>query len=126
MTPEQAQKYNIPVIQGGRGEWQFNDQLYVNGILYVVRYVDKSCVSCISRNDYGRVFDLYDSALIWLPPAINDEQPERGLWGMVDWTRFIGETQGNGTLTILDEDTDVTWNSDPTNALLQAIAEQNN
>ncbi len=62
---------------------------------------------------------------IWFPLPIDPVNSERGLWGMINWERFIAETQSDGSLTILDEDTQESWNNNPSFSLLKALVVQN-
>ena len=125
MTPKQAKKYDIQAIQGRRTEWHRLDQVYnvVNkkGIITELRkngrprwilYEDGFCV-----NDPWAI-------LIWLPRIFDDEQPERGLFGMVNDLVGIYQKKPGGNWYCFGYDFECQADT-PTNALLQAIAEQN-
>ena len=124
MTPEQAEKYNIPAIQGRRKEWHRFDQVYnvVNkkGIITELKngrprwivYEDGFCV-----NDPWEI-------LIWIPRTIDDEQPQRGLWGMVKDLTGIYQKKPGGNWYCFGYGFECQA-ATPTDALLQAIAEQN-
>jgi hypothetical protein len=63
----------------------------------------------------------------WFPLPIDLVNPERGLWGMVDWGRFVASV-GNGGVVNIQE---FPWGREmffasatPTLALLKALAHQ--
>lgn len=66
--------------------------------------------------------------MLRLPLPIDPVNPERGLWGMVDWRRFHVEDSLNydGMLTIFERAScgTFTFNGTPTLALLKALAHQ--
>lgn len=92
-------------------------------LVYVRWYSDKPWrdQSCDKR-------EWADEHFIRLPLPIDPVNPERGLWGMVDWGRFDAHC-GGGNLYIFETDRwsreifDTNWKR-PTLALLKALAHQ--
>ncbi len=69
----------------------------------------------------------YNKNVIRLPLPIDPRNPERGLWGMVDWEKWGRNINGEG-IYLYDREIgevhiDFTWNN-PTLALLKALAAQ--
>ena len=87
MTEEMLKLYNHPYIQSKRGEWQVGDMLYAEG--YTVPYTT-FCADCQTQES------MEDTGAIWLPRTIDDLNPERGLWEMVDWQGVNEHTFNNG------------------------------
>lgn len=56
------------------------------------------------------------------PLAIDSENPERGLWGMIDWDRFFVRIRASGKMNIQCQD--FVAEDYPTLALLKALAAQ--
>lgn len=53
---------------------------------------------CLRHNEH-----CYNEKFIFCPLPIDPRNPERGLWGMVDWNRFYGELNGpNGEIAIFE------------------------
>ena len=129
MTPEQAQKYNIPAIQGRRGEWQAGDMVYSHKLgIGCVFIADEEITEVYFQSETGSwEYKTKDNKLIWLPRAIDDDNDERGLILMCQGFNGLCQLHnkkwlckwwiGNG----LQSSTGDT----PTDALLQAITEQN-
>jgi hypothetical protein len=70
------------------GEWKYAD-----------RYLNPKRSKCYY---YTSIFDdTMTSYCIWLPPVFDPENPERCLWGMVDWNRFIPYISPEGNMTIM-------------------------
>lgn len=74
----------------------------------------------------------YDSER-WIicPLAIDSDNPERGLWGMIDWNKYSYSPNDDGTVDIneryegdFDSEKWHCYNSTPTLALLRALAHQ--
>jgi hypothetical protein len=65
---------------------------------------------------------------ILLPHAIDPVNPERGLWGMIDWKRYsIATTCENGNIQIIVISNDEDFSTKvikPTTALLKALCHQ--
>ena len=66
--------------------------------------------------------------VLFVPPAIDPENPKRGLWGMVDWSLFkIAKVFDNGNIAIRNVELDECkfYVADtPYLALLKALAHQ--
>jgi hypothetical protein len=81
MTQEEMIKlYARKYIQDKRGEWRVGDKGY-DRTYNDVYLVTKDIANALNdpETEPGR--------FIWLPLPIDPINPERGLWGMVDWKR---------------------------------------
>jgi hypothetical protein len=74
-----------------------------------------------SRVIYKRNWD----ELLRIPKSIDWQNPERGLWGMVDWKRFYIE-EHHGAVDVLNADSDeaLCTEADPFTALLKTLCMQ--
>jgi len=65
---------NHPAIQGRRGEWLPGDRYWIKSYhLFSLIVFDPEQIP---------------NHAIWLPPLSDPIQPERGLWGMINWNRW--------------------------------------
>ena len=65
-----------------------------------------------------------NTGLIRLPQVHDWQNPERGLWGMVDWKKYAGDIQDNGEISIIEIDGDFSIRAAPELALLRACMHQ--
>ena len=100
--------YRNPAIQNKRGEWQIGDAFTITG----------NCILYVTENT------IVPKEAVWLALTIDDRNPERGLWGMVDWERAPGWQMwiGIGRDIRVKKETDNIYN--PTLAILKALAAQ--
>lgn len=70
-----------PSIQGRRGKWQDADTYAIESGKWAVENHHTDHHSAITRHQQGW-------EPIWLPPLSDPIQPERGLWGMINWNRW--------------------------------------
>ena len=81
--------------------------------------VDYPCVICSTFRD-----NMKCNSKIILPLPIDPVNPERGLWGMVDWKRFVRRILSDGKIEILIPEANICYIADPETALLKALCEQ--
>jgi hypothetical protein len=80
--------------------------------------------------DNGNAYWVSHEDFAYLPIPIDPRNPERGLWGMVDWSRFWCEVYSDGHLLIRRRPrneydiSDFRVKGEPTEALLRALCEQ--
>lgn len=69
---------------------------------------------------------IYFGACIVIPLPIDRDNPERGLWGMLDWNQWIGGSSIDGSgFYIMHQRSSIEFKSEtPTLALLRALARQ--
>ncbi len=102
------------------GEWEIGDLYYDPCSLDEINYG----VNIIQSNDFNFNGDLEhgDEGFIRLPQVhdLNDEK--RGLWGMVDWNRWIGGSSVDGSgFYMIHQILDIEFNpATPELALLRA------
>jgi hypothetical protein len=119
-TPEEL-KYFVAlrdVIAGKMGDvWKYGERWFVYNGELPLRCYTFGVGSHLPR------YDIEDGFLIIrLPLPIDPENPERGLWGMIDWYRFFVRFRANGKMNIQCQDFVV--DDYPTLALLKALAWQ--
>ena len=128
-------KYYIalqPKIREAMGEWQPGDRGYSDGIEYfftgTVWWSDTKYYQFKSVEDgVSHIDTQVTDSIIRLPLPIDPRNPERGLWGMVNWNRFFVMVDGNGRMTIAFDDYEgkyIADNDTPTLALLKVLAAQ--
>ena len=84
-----------------------------------------SGVVCTMTDNFGKVnFQEDDPALLRLPLPIDPVNPERGLWGMVDWKSYELITTSAGELAIWGRTMKRSICTAPTEALLKALMAQ--
>ena len=87
-----------PKIKTAMGEWQTGDRGYVNGLGIGILHANG-----LMYFDNGTAISpkWCDSTLI--PLTIDPVNPERGLWGMLDWNQFtLGEWGVDGQIILHD------------------------
>ena len=163
MTPEQLDMHKRlqPLYKRVMGEWKAGDRAYRKSSIFgepfdsqiwpedkrteivSISYISeiKSYWHC--RNEKGEERLLTDddllSATCWrCPHTIDSEHPERGLWGMLDWSKLYQEQNGpDGEIAIYKvpfinycEELGIPIKDhplvtdDPTTAILKALCEQ--
>jgi hypothetical protein len=89
------------VIKANMGEWRIGDYGYINGkpnlCIYIYTRQGKKYIR-LTNEDY--LAD--DERIIRLPAIIDPVNPERGLWGMIDWKMWFFSF--NGIAFIKNED----------------------
>jgi len=104
-----------PFFAEKMGGWEHGDPCVLNGI------EDVYCEDCVGDNIYSD--SVYKKA-IRVPKAYDWKNPERGLWCMVDWTKFY-LAEHHGTVDIhKDTDEILCLGADPFTALLKTLCEQ--
>jgi hypothetical protein len=107
-------KYYIvlqPMIKKAMGEWKYRDVLY-----------------CMRQGTFHYTHEQ-DCCDLLIPLTIDPVNPSRGLWGVLDWTKYaIGGTKNNGDIEILElADKEKYFSSGlitPTEAILKALCHQ--
>jgi hypothetical protein len=128
MTPEEIKKEKLrlhtllqPFYKERMDEWQIGD-----------RYYDKKFKSCSIIHTVMAI-NYIEGRLAYyvrLPLPIDPVNPERGLWGMIDWDKYRIASYDNGECFIFTAPTDLScygWSSGratPELALLRALAKQ--
>jgi hypothetical protein len=118
MNPEELRIMSLPKMQErfreAMGEWQDGDRgITTHGMIF---YFD-------NRSEQ----EEWDTKMGRLPLPIDPRNPERGLWGMVDWVRWnVSQTATGGKLTLHYHDAIQSFYAEdtPTLALLKALAHQ--
>ena len=91
MTDEEL-KYHIAlqgVYREKMGEWPINGDQY--------NYQNKTFYFGGELPE----FDNTERKLIRIPRPIDTENPERGLWGMIDWNKFYIRSHKDGDIQIM-------------------------
>jgi hypothetical protein len=123
MTQEELEYYSLPKLQKlfreKMGEWRANDKgKFLNN--------DPEIITKYLLLDLTNPETLEDWKNNWirLPLPIDPENPERGLWGMVDWRLWnpyiSGGMETMGLMNLCPHEPIST----PTLALLKALAHQ--
>jgi hypothetical protein len=127
MTPEKLDMYKRlqPVFPK---DWKFGDRFTTvyrgKRIIGIVYLIDDDTI-CTVTDKFGKVnFQSDDEALIRIPFPIDRDNPERGLWGMVGWSKYECWLY-DGKMSIHSKDREEIGPrySDPETALLKALAE---
>jgi hypothetical protein len=106
MTPEQLDMYKRlqPLYKRVMGEWQVGDKgcTKIGSPGLIVSLKPETFIVRGQRTQIGDIWfktielvkdaELYD--LNHLPLTIDSENPERGLWGMLDWNKLRQEQYG--------------------------------
>ena len=122
-----------PVIKEKMGEWRIGDYGYIdchdndddcvnvnriNLCIYTDIYHGKKSVRLL--NSVEGIYLADDERIIRLPAIIDPVNPERGLWGMLDWRMW--SFSYNGTACIENEDeTSAFFDADTATVLLNAL-----
>ena len=117
LTPEQLNmiKRLQPKIVKSMGDWQEGDMYIMHG----------SNVHFVCKKD---ILDLSLYKLPCIPKPIDWQNPERGLWGMIDWKAYTFDIKHDGTVFLnkrsLTLQIDCISIGDIFTALLKALCEQ--
>lgn len=118
LTPEQLDMINRlqPFFKERMGEWEHGDSCTLNG------YEDIYCIDCIEDNT-----SIYKDA-IRIPKVYDWQNPDRGLWEMIDWHECEVDILHSGKLDFYPKEAKLLINrivcDDPFTALLKALCEQ--
>jgi len=113
LTPEQLDmiKRLQPVFSEIIKEWSDEDLCYCNECGRKILTYEKHSHGCPVEP-------------IWLPKPIDWQNPERGLWGMLDWKQwYFDQTNICGEISFYNGVAH-SIKSDPFTALLKALCEQ--
>jgi hypothetical protein len=130
MTNEELELFKVlqPNIKEAMGEWRPGDW----------GYDELSCVECFCNSTYPLTFIFPASGtrvlnitkILRLSHDIDRTNPERGLWGMVDWKKYHVKIEADGLMNIFvdygmngKEYVTNGWQT-PTLALLKVLAHQ--
>ena len=132
LSPEELAILSKPHVQAfireRMGAIQKRDSLiYLRGPCFVSEtihpaYYRLQFESYQARNNYEKIF--VDEKAIRIPRSIDDERPERGLWGMIDWSSYELITTAGGELAIWGRTMPRSVCDTPTLALLRALEAQ--
>jgi hypothetical protein len=132
MTDNELALYLDPVNQAHfetvKGEWQYGDYAAFRNKHGLVKEIQ------VNQSSDGRMYEIIlldqvgwieSQYCKWLPRAIDIENPERGLWGMVDWKQWRAYCPyRDGELKIVSDIKPIVCSGTPTAALLMALKEQ--
>lgn len=88
MTPKELELFTElqPHLLKFKGEWKVKyDQILVDGKAETI----DSCYMGMIWVAMDKDSAIYVNNAIWLPRTIDTENPERGLWNMLDWKQWI-------------------------------------
>ena len=140
MTDEELQLYKDlqPLFKEKMGDWWVGDLLYDDFDKWIKiitsMYGSPHCETVMLQKmgsgggATSNKTDVRDSKVIWLPRTIDDRNPERGLWGMVNWGKWnIAVDSGTNQVIVWDKGMNnvYLYGSTPTFAILQALKAQN-
>ena len=117
LTPEQLDmiKRLQPVFNSNVKEWADDDLCYCGDCGHLVRTYYKHSQGCPIEP-------------LWIPKVYDWQNPERGLWGMVDWKAYTFDIKYDGTVFLnkrsLTLQIDCISIGDIFTALLKALCEQ--
>jgi len=79
-----------PCIQGRRGEWREGDRFTIDGETYTIGDYTIAGDGLMAGDVRVYYYFIWDDMIraTWLPPLSDPIQPERGLWGMINWNRW--------------------------------------
>lgn len=132
MTPIELELFTKlqPQLLERKGEWKVGDSAFnketKSFYIYRERLDNVHYFLTESANEHEYLTNELDQ-FIWLPRFVDLDQPERGLWGMLDWNkwRVRTATAEKGSLMIyLKDDQYYLYDGNPTEAVLRALAEQ--
>jgi hypothetical protein len=107
------------VIKANMGEWRIGDYGYINGkpnlCIYIYTRQGKKYIR-LTNEDY--LAD--DERIIRLPAIIDPVNPERGLWGMLDWRMWLFSFDGAAFIENEDKPT-VFFDANTATVLLNAL-----
>ena len=115
LTPEQLDmiKRLQPLFKKRLGNWQKDDMWYSKNIISTSFY-DNMFVGLLPRCPENH-------KALYIPKVYDWQNPERGLWEMIDWTKLDGYITHKGDIYFQDGESDDT---DPFTALLKALVQQ--
>jgi hypothetical protein len=130
MTPEQLDmiKKLQPLFKERMGEWQVGDDIYYDNFPAVIIQIKAegklAYTRCEDRQNFLSVsFSFANENFIRIPKPIDWQNPERGLWGIIDLDMWILSTGiDNANAYIRSADCDI--KADPFTALLKALCQQ--
>jgi len=130
LTQDQLDMINRlqPFFKEKMGGWEHGDPCILSGI------EDVYCEDCVGDNIYDSIY----KKAIRVPKVYDWKNPERGLWGMVDWNKFYQELYGPDGVIAIYKVPFIEYNeemgipvkdhplivSDPFTALLKTLCEQ--
>ncbi len=129
MTPKVLELYKVlqPIFPKDwrAGDWCYDEQTQSLGV-YVGEYSRQGRTSYTIAYAHCLVYADDMSRYLHVPLPIDPVNPERGLWGMVDWSRLWPVISCAGELGIrrVDKEMGVCNLSPPTLALLKALRVQ--
>jgi hypothetical protein len=137
MTPEKLEMHQRlqPLYKKMMGEWQGYDKAIQDGIegrIIVMFDYNNQPSTFVFWSDYEiEPIPLKDDTLR-IPLPIDPVNPERGLWGMVDWEKYYLNTMKAGSVIIRQkpknehdfDSLNCRIIGDPEEALLKALLEQ--
>ena len=104
-----------PLFKKKMGEWYCGDAYVDKKFSAVIQYITPHHLQ--QRTSMG--------SNIRIPETIDGQNPERGLWGMVDWGKWQAGTMLDGGFCIQSQQNPSEFTSNtPTLALLKALAAQ--
>jgi len=120
-------KYFIPLqpmIKKAMGDWKICDKgIWKHPLMTVTVIKSLHGVLVFSYSD-GTTLPVHDSTqdkFIRIPLTIDPVNPKRGLWGMLEGHKTLGE--GTDCVVYVDNHIEVTGNT-PTEAILKALCQQ--
>ena len=129
MTPEQIDllKRLQPFFKKMMGEWHHLDSCYCDklGVGVVMGSFWRVEFHFHRETHYTMEENVGKLSCLRIPKAIDWQNPERGLWGMVHWNNWkIGQNFIPGYLAVISIQKPLKIHSDPFTALLKVLAEQ--
>lgn len=121
LTPEQLDmiKRLQPLFKEKMGDWQVGD-------IIILPDGDLDCIfkaDVVTWRMMPQLSDAFDDCLR-IPKPIDWQNPERGLWGMINWKRFdIKRVSESGGVFLTGGDSGDGF-VDPFTALLMALVQQ--
>ncbi len=102
------------------------DKFIFNGEEYTFRFLNFGKWYCSDKLGMSIEFtNLTIDDILHIPLAIDPINPERGLWGMIDWNEWDSQVLQGGLLYIKQSDKVIGgWMNDPYTAMLKALCEQ--
>jgi hypothetical protein len=127
---EERKLFALPAVQKlfreKMGEWQLDDRGLLPKPYITVRVIKTNNELLFSFID-GGTLSIHDSSVsqfLRIPQTIDQDNPERGLWGMLDWLDWLIDVDGDNHITLSKIGTNFTVEGVPTLAILKALVEQ--
>lgn len=127
MTDEMLDLYKAlqPVFKKAMGPKHDGDILYCHAARHL--YFEGTYHPCPLSVSCAENEILCEDRLLRLPLPIDPVNPERGLWGMVDWSLgYVIFVTEKGSVWVRDKDGSTIAYDSPTLALLKVLAHQHN